>query len=325
MKNNFHSLVSIQKLKFPVWMEKAKEYAKNEIWPAVMEELFEPDEKKKIEEWFKFETKEKNDNQQNVQKRGRIAGKMVTDSPEHIAFARHRSGKTLSLIREDSEEAKDSLSTPMMVVGKQGSGKSTLFINMALEFFGTRAKNRKEWKQIGRSVFLFDVADGAMIPEVLERIPDWLRDRVKILNHADMDRVVPVAWHDLMKLYKNDDSIAAEVAEIETELLQKFLKDDSQTISIERFFKSALQASHKVGEGNLLDAMRILKDEEYRNELLEKLGETDFELEIALNQLEEETEKEHSRVLDLATCFCVSFFTFRISINHCRNSYPPPK
>ncbi|MGA8942400.1 MAG: hypothetical protein WB502_06725 [Thermoactinomyces sp.] len=298
MKNNFHSLVSIRKQKFPVWMEKIRKYARNEIWPTVLDELFEAKERKKFEEWFKPETEEKNKDQQNTPKHGRIAGKMVTDSPAHIAFARHRSGKTISLIRGEDEEAKDSLSTPMMVVGKQGSGKSTLFVNMALEFFGVRARNRKEWERIGRSVFLFDVSDGAMIPEVLERIPDWLRDRVVILNHADMERVIPVAWHDLMKLYKNDDSIAAETAELETDLFRKFLQDDSQTISIERYFKSSLQASYRVGEGNLLDAMRILKDEEYRNKLMGKLSETDFELEIALNQLEEETKKETSRVLE---------------------------
>src|SRR5690606_32684819 len=54
---------------------------------------------------------------------------------DDIAFARSRSGSLLSMIRGDKEEAKDSLSTPLMVVGKQGSGKSTLFVNLALEFF----------------------------------------------------------------------------------------------------------------------------------------------------------------------------------------------
>jgi len=216
---------------------------------------------------------------------------------EGFALA-HSPRGIVSLVRGDSEEEKDSLSTPMMVVGKQGAGKSTLFINMALEFFAVQAKNREEWKRIARSVFLFDVADGAMISETLAHVPEWLRERVVILNHADMNRVIPVAWHDLMDLYQDDDSISAEIAEIQTELLKKFLQDDNQTISIERYFKSALQASYRVGEGNLLDAIRILKDGDYRKELLERLSETDFELEIALNQLEEETEKEYSRVLE---------------------------
>jgi hypothetical protein len=297
VKNLSAFVDSIRRQKIPAWMKKATEVFRKEVWPEMLEVVFEPKQKKAIEEWFKRE-EQKEDEQKEKPKHGRIAGKMVTDSPHHIAFARHRSGKILSLIREENEEAKDSLSTPMMVVGKQGAGKSTLFINMALEFFGARAKNRKEWEQIARSVFLFDVADGAMLPEILSCVPEWLRDRVVILNHADMERVVPVAWHDLVKLYQDDESIAAEVAEIETELLRKFLQDDSQTISIERFFKSALQASYRVGEGNLLDAMRILKDGEYRQELMESLSEMDFELEIALNQLEEEAEKENSRVLE---------------------------
>ncbi|MDW2799437.1 hypothetical protein RZO55_17830, partial [Clostridium boliviensis] len=134
---------------------------------------------------------------------------------DDIAFARSRSGSLLSMIRGDKEEAKDSLSTPLMVVGKQGSGKSTLFVNLALEFFGVRARTREEWEKIARSVFLFDVADGAMVSESLKHVPDWLRDRVVILNHADMKRIVPLGWHDLMRLYEGDDSIAAEVAAIE--------------------------------------------------------------------------------------------------------------
>ena len=216
---------------------------------------------------------------------------------DDIAFARSKSGSLLSMIRGNKEEVKDSLSTPLMVVGKQGSGKSTLFVNLALEFFGVRAKDREEWERIGRSVFLFDVADGAMMSEVLAHIPDWLRDRVVILNHADMNRIIPLSWHDLMALYRDDDSIANEVAAIETELLRKFLHDDGQTFSIERFFKSALQASYRVGEGNLLDAIRILKDEEYRKELRQCLKATDFELEIALSQIDDEVE-DGGRVIE---------------------------
>jgi len=214
-----------------------------------------------------------------------------------IAFARSRSGDMISMIRGDKEEDKDSLSTPMMVVGKQGSGKSTLFTNLALEFFGARSKDRNEWERIARSVFLFDVADGAMMSEVLAHVPDWIRDRVIILNHADVERIVPLGWHDLMALYRDDDSIAAEVASVETELLRKFLQDDSQTFSIERFFKSALQASYRVGEGNLLDAVRILKDADYRKELIERLEATDFELEIALGQIDDEVE-DGGRVIE---------------------------
>src|SRR5690606_28444698 len=102
---------------------------------------------------------------------------------------------------------------------------------------------------------------------------------------------------DLMQLYEDDDSIAAEVAAIETELLRRFLHDDSQTFSIERYFKAALQASYRVGEGNLLDAIRILKDEDYRKELREKLEATDFELEIALGQIDDEVE-DGGRVIE---------------------------
>src|SRR5690606_6908301 len=136
-----------------------------------------------------------------------------------------------------------------------------------------------------------------MMAEVTAHVPDWLRDRVVVLNHADMERIVPLGWHDLMRLYQDDDSIAAEVAAIETELLRRFLHDDGQTFSIERHFKAALQASYRVGEGNLLDAIRILKDEEYRKELRQRLEATDFELEIALSQIDDEVE-DGGRVIE---------------------------
>ncbi|WP_232336447.1 helix-turn-helix domain-containing protein [Thermoactinomyces sp. CICC 10522] len=300
MKNHSAWFPSIRSQKIPTWVKKAGEIWKTEVWPEVLDALFEPKERRKIEEWLK--PREVQDAQKEEKKEqpkhGRIAKKMVTDSPQHIAFARHRTGKILSLIRSENVEDKDSLSTPMMVVGKPGAGKSTDFVNMALEFFGVRAKNRKEWEKIARSVFLFDVANGAMLSDIMAHVPNWLGDRVKILNHSDMERVIPIVWHDLMRVYRDDDSIAAEIAEIETELLRKFLKDDGQTISIERYFKSALQASYRVGEGNLLDAMRILKDDSYRNEIKGRLSERDFELEIALDQLEDEIEKENSRTLD---------------------------
>jgi hypothetical protein len=149
MKNHSSRFHSSRTQKIPTWLKKAGEILKTDVLPEVLDALFEPKERKKIEEWFKTEPlDEKKEEKKEQPKRGRIAGKMVTDSPKHIAFARHRSGKILSLVREENEESKDSLSTPMMVVGKQGAGKSTLFINMALEFFGVRAKNRKEWEQI---------------------------------------------------------------------------------------------------------------------------------------------------------------------------------
>jgi len=125
----------------------------------------------------------------NTNQKIRVPKALLKDD---ITFARSKSGALLSMIRGENEEAKDSLSTPLMVVGKQGSGKSTLFVNLALEFFGVRAMTREEWEKIARSVFLFDVADGAMVLESLKHVPDWLRDRVVILNHANMKRIVPL-------------------------------------------------------------------------------------------------------------------------------------
>jgi hypothetical protein len=82
-------------------------------------------------------------------------------------------------------EDQDDYSTPVIVLGQMSAGKSVQLANQVAETFCIGAKNRKEWKKNARSAILFDVADGEMISSIMSVIPEWLHDRVKILNHFD--------------------------------------------------------------------------------------------------------------------------------------------
>jgi hypothetical protein len=174
-------------------------------------------------------------------------------------------------------EDQDDYSTPVIVPGQMGAGKSVQLANQVVETFCVGAKDRKEWKKNARSAILFDVADGEMISSIMSVIPEWLHDRVKILNHFDTENPIPINSHDLLKLNRSFGNEGAEfdLAQMETELLLDSLDDKSSTISVERYYQNALQASYTLGKGTMLDAMRILMDEKYRGEMIQGLADKD--------------------------------------------------
>lgn len=178
-----------------------------------------------------------------------------------------------------------------LLSGGQGGGKSTFIINQILETFCVRSKNREEWRKYAKSVVAFDVADGKVFSKILSHIPEWLRDRVIILNHADFEHPIPVNFHDLLELNRKTLKIAgyeSEIAEIEAQIMLDTLKDNSSTNSIERYLIGAFQASLVAGEGHILDAIRILRDEEYRKEIFTKLNEDHTDIKVELMEFEED-------------------------------------
>lgn len=157
-----------------------------------------------------------------------------------------------------------------IVVGEQGSGKTSNLENQILETYLGGATNKKDWLRYGRSVIAFEVADGALMKNVQQHIPEWARQNVIILNHADTTNPLYVGFHDVLKVNKGSRSIKKQVADTETKILLDSMGDDSKTIAVERYFKAALQASYEVGKGNLIDALRILKDQHYLFHVIQK-------------------------------------------------------
>jgi hypothetical protein len=183
--------------------------------------------------------------------------------------------EVFSLPRTTTETDLDDRGVPTIVSGKKGSGKSEMIINQVADTFCLAAKDIKDWRKKARSVVVADVADGKMLKNIYEMVPDWLMDRVIFLNHADLNNPIPLNSHDVINLSKTD-GIEADTATAETNILIDALMDNNSTIAIDRFFKLALQASYIVGDGNIIDAMRIIEDKEYRDDIILKLDDYVF-------------------------------------------------
>lgn len=160
----------------------------------------------------------------------------------------------------------DDRSTATMVIGRQGSGKTSLSETQALYTFGAHL-SKEEWKEKSKSVVVFDVADGEMIKNIYNHVPDWLEDRVVILNHGNFNYPIAVNNADLEEFNREvmkDDDYAYTLAEMEARLMLEILESD-KSISIDRWFTSALQAVHSIDKDwGYIEAMKALIDDEFR-------------------------------------------------------------
>lgn len=178
----------------------------------------------------------------------------------------------------------DDRSTATMVIGKQGSGKTSLSESQALYTFGAHL-TKDEWIEKSKSVVVFDVADGEMIKNIYNHVPDWLKDRVIILNHGNFNYPIAVNNADLDEFNNEvmkDDDYAYTLAEMEAKLILEILESE-KSISINRWFISALQAVHSINKDwGYIEAMKVLLDDDFRaTEIIPNLsGNRRLKLEI---------------------------------------------
>lgn len=191
----------------------------------------------------------------------------------------------ISLPRTTSETDLDDRGTPTIVSGKKGSGKTEMLINQVVDTFCLSAKTLEEWRKKSRSAVVIDVADGDMIRGIYEQIPDWLMDRVVVLNHADLENPIPITNHDIININKSD-GIEEDIASTEVEILMDALEDKGKTIAVERYLKMVLQASYIAGEGNLIDAMQIIEKKDYRDKIIDKLDDKNVFLPVELRKMD---------------------------------------
>lgn len=160
----------------------------------------------------------------------------------------------------------DDRSTATMIIGKQGSGKTSLSESQALYTFGAHL-TKDEWVEKSKSVVVFDVADGEMIKNIYNHVPDWLKDRVVILNHGNFNYPIAVNNADLDEFNSEvmkDDDYAYTLAEMEAKLILEILESE-KSISINRWFISALQAVHSINKDwGYIEAMKVLLDDDFR-------------------------------------------------------------
>lgn len=178
----------------------------------------------------------------------------------------------------------DDRSTATMVFGTMGSGKTSLSENQALYTFGTHIQDYEQWKKDSKSVVVFDVADGAMINNIYNHIPDHLKHRVVILNHSNFNTPIAVNNADLDEFnteVMNDEDYAYTLAEMEAKLVLEILKSD-KTMAMDRWFTSALQCVHSIDKDwGYIEAMRTLIDDDFRQEeVIPKITNRRLQLEM---------------------------------------------
>jgi hypothetical protein len=160
----------------------------------------------------------------------------------------------------------DDRCTAVLCCGKQGSGKTQLAIIQALYSFGVHLP-KEEWKEKSKSVVVFDVADGEMIRDIYNYIPDWLKPRLVILNHGNFNNPIPVNNADLAEFNEQvmqDDDYASTLSGMEAKLILGILESD-KTSSIDRWFISSLQACHIINKDwGYIEAIKTLIDDDFR-------------------------------------------------------------
>jgi hypothetical protein len=178
----------------------------------------------------------------------------------------------------------DDRSTATMVFGGMGSGKTSLSENQALYTFGSHITDKEQWRKESKSVVVFDVADGNMIKNIYNHVPEWQKDRVVILNHSNFNNPIAVNNADLDEFNTEkmkDEDYSYTLAEMEAKLVLEILKSE-KTIAMDRWFTSALQCIHSVDKDwGYIEAMRVLIDDEFRQEeVIPKLTNKRLRLEM---------------------------------------------
>lgn len=179
----------------------------------------------------------------------------------------------------------DDRSTATMLFGGMGSGKTSASESQALYTFGCHLPDRETWKKESKSTIVFDVADGAMINNIYNRVPDWLKDRVVILNHSNFNNPIAVNNADLAEFNEDtmkDEDYAYTLAEMEAKLVLEILQSD-KTMSMDRWFTSALQCVHSIdNDWGYIEAMRCLIDDNFRqDEVIPKIENKRLKLEMS--------------------------------------------
>ncbi|SDY85134.1 hypothetical protein [Thermoactinomyces sp. DSM 45892] len=195
---------------------------------------------------------------------------LLTEKKGSVPFVRDiTTNQTVSIPRHRNAEQLDDRVKSTIVSGEQGSGKTSLLVNQILGTYLGGAENAEEWRKYGRAVIAFDVADGNLCRQIYRCIPDFAQSNVVVLNHAASDSPLQVGFHDVIQ--HESKSIRKHIADTETQILLDSIKEDGRTVAVDRFFKASLQASYEVGRGNLVDALNILRDADYLDEIVSKL------------------------------------------------------
>lgn len=139
------------------------------------------------------------------------------------------------------------------VIGKSGTGKSTLLLNMIMSDI-----------QAGRGVCFID-PHGETAEEILHFIPEDRVDDVVYINPGDID--FPIAFNPLERVDFNSRHLIA------SGLMSVFKKiwPDAWSARMEYILNNTLLALLEYPDSTLLGIMKMFSDKEYRRKIVENL------------------------------------------------------
>lgn len=162
---------------------------------------------------------------------------------------------------------KDDQCAPTVMLGGQGAGKTAAVTTEACHWFGNHL-TYEDWVKNGRSVFMYDVADGDMIHQFLLSVPPDRRHRVIILNFGNTKYPIACTFDEAAKYgIKDEDGVEDDTSAFELGLQTvEFLENITRQVMGERtrkYFLSACMAIFEQPDGTIHKAIRCLKDMDF--------------------------------------------------------------
>ena len=144
----------------------------------------------------------------------------------------------------------------MFVLGKTGTGKSTLIKNMALQ----DAAN-------GNSFCLID-PHGDMVEDLISAIPDWRKADIVYLNVPEVPKASYVLGYNPLRYVREDKRALAASGVLE---IFKKLWGDSWGVRMEHILRNAVLTLLETPGSTLADILKLLDDKSYRQSVVSKL------------------------------------------------------
>jgi hypothetical protein len=142
----------------------------------------------------------------------------------------------------------------MYVIGKTGTGKTTLLENIAIQDMLR-----------GRGVGVID-PHGDMAERLVTQVPSWRKDDLVYVNASDPSQ--PYGYNPLRKV--SWDKIPLAVSGL-MEAFKKIWGTEAWGVRMEHVLRNALYALIEYGGATLPDILRLFTDKEFRKEVVESL------------------------------------------------------
>lgn len=174
-------------------------------------------------------------------------------------------GIPMGIIRHKGREYKvfwpvsnhDELCMGRVIIGKQGSGKTTHASNFAVGAI-----------EQGFSVFVHDVADGKLCDDVRDGLPkDFPEDHIIEIDLGNLEWPVGIDWYDSANRStgRTADRIASELAGF----LERFTEETGGRTR--RWLKKAAQAVYSLPDSTLIDVLLMLCSKPFRRKVYPRL------------------------------------------------------